>query len=195
MAQAQALTPGFWPPTPRWLTQQLLAEHPIPTDTVIDVGAGDGAITEVLVEAGKRVLCIEPRPECRPQLEWYVGANNVFTADAERGLAHTLPITEPGDATIICAPPFGDDAAACIVPIVQHGGPCAILLMPESWLPCPPMLSQRHVRPADAIYWPASGAWFHGFGPASVAWAVWDEAMRAEGRQRHAVLPGKRLPR
>lgn len=199
MVEAQAVGPGFYPPTPRWLVQALLEEHPIPTDVVIDVGAGDGAITEVLVEAGKRVYCIEPRPECRRALEYYVGERRVFTGPAATELPRALELIRGRQDgwSIMCAPPFGPDelAAATMAPVAQHGGRCAAFLVPAIWLPTPPSIRFWHGGlPADAIYWPHAMAWFKGFGEAPVAWAVWDEALRAEGRQVHKTIGDARSP-
>jgi trans-aconitate methyltransferase len=68
---------------------QLLA--PKPGERVLDLGCGDGALTEKLVAAGCRVTAVDSSAE-------QVGAARARGLDARRGRAETLPFKEEFDA-------------------------------------------------------------------------------------------------
>ena len=68
---------------------ELLA--PRPGEQVLDLGCGDGALTEKLVAAGCRVIAIDSSAE-------QIGAARARGLDARRGRAETLPFTKEFDA-------------------------------------------------------------------------------------------------
>lgn len=68
---------------------QLLA--PQPGERVLDLGCGDGALTEKLVAAGCRVIAIDSSAE-------QIGAARARGLDARRGSAETLPFKAEFDA-------------------------------------------------------------------------------------------------
>ena len=68
---------------------ELLA--PQPGERVLDLGCGDGALTEKLVAAGCRVIAIDSSAE-------QIGAARARGLDARRGRAETLPFKEEFDA-------------------------------------------------------------------------------------------------
>ena len=64
---------------------------PQPGERVLDLGCGDGALTEKLVAAGCRVIAIDSSAE-------QIGAARARGLDARRGRAETLPFKEEFDA-------------------------------------------------------------------------------------------------
>jgi trans-aconitate methyltransferase len=68
---------------------ELLA--PLPGEQVLDLGCGDGALTEKLVAAGCRVIAIDSSAE-------QIGAARARGLDARRGSAETLPFNAEFDA-------------------------------------------------------------------------------------------------
>ena len=64
---------------------------PRPGEQVLDLGCGDGALTEKLVAAGCRVIAIDSSAE-------QIGAARARGLDARRGSAETLPFQEEFDA-------------------------------------------------------------------------------------------------
>lgn len=68
---------------------ELLA--PRPGEQVLDLGCGDGALTEKLVAAGCRVIAVDSSVE-------QIGAARARGLDARRGRAETLPFMEEFDA-------------------------------------------------------------------------------------------------
>jgi trans-aconitate methyltransferase len=64
---------------------------PRPGEQVLDLGCGDGALTEKLVAAGCRVIAIDSSAE-------QIGAARARGLDARRGSAETLPFNEEFDA-------------------------------------------------------------------------------------------------
>src|SRR4051812_50219177 len=68
---------------------ELLA--PQPGERVLDLGCGDGALTERLVAAGCRVIAVDSSPE-------QIGAARARGPDARPGRAETLPFKGEFDA-------------------------------------------------------------------------------------------------
>src|SRR3954464_10791842 len=64
---------------------------PRPGEQVLDLGCGDGALTEKLVAAGCRVIAVDSSAE-------QIGAARARGLDARRGSAETLPFNEEFDA-------------------------------------------------------------------------------------------------
>jgi len=64
---------------------------PRPGEQVLDLGCGDGALTEKLVAAGCRVIAIDSNAE-------QIGAARARGLDARRGRAETLPFNKEFDA-------------------------------------------------------------------------------------------------
>lgn len=68
--------PGYPPEALRWL----LGEAPL---DVVDLGAGTGKLSAALLEAGHRVIAVEPSPEMRAVLARRAPAAQVVAASAE----------------------------------------------------------------------------------------------------------------
>lgn len=66
-----ALRPGYPPPAVAWLVAEGCragAQHPSPALDIVDVGAGTGKLTEVLLRLGHRVTAVEPSQDMLAQL-------------------------------------------------------------------------------------------------------------------------------
>ena len=56
--------------SPDWLTEIATLR---PGDTVLEIGAGDGRVTEAILQTGAHVTAVEPNPEFCPRLSRFVG--------------------------------------------------------------------------------------------------------------------------
>jgi trans-aconitate methyltransferase len=90
---------------------ELLA--PRPGEQVLDLGCGDGALTEKLVAAGCRVIAVDNSPE-------QIGAARARGLDARRGRAETLPFQAEFDAVFSNAVLHWVPDAAAVVASVQR---------------------------------------------------------------------------
>jgi len=94
---------------------ELLA--PRPGERVLDLGCGDGALTEKLVAAGCRVIAIDSSPE-------QIGAARARGLDARRGSAEALPFEAEFDAVFSNAVlHWIRDAGAVIASVYRALGP------------------------------------------------------------------------
>ena len=92
---------------------------PQPGEQVLDLGCGDGALTEKLVAAGCRVIAIDSSAE-------QIGAARARGLDARRARAETLPFKEEFDAVFSNAVlhwiPDADGVIAAVHRALKPGG-------------------------------------------------------------------------
>lgn len=81
-----------------WLQDRL---HLDPDKTVVDLGAGTGKFTAVLVKTGARVIAVEPIKEMRAKIEHILA-----TADTLDGTATAIPLPDRSVDTVTCAQSF-----------------------------------------------------------------------------------------
>jgi SAM-dependent methyltransferase len=86
--------PGYPVEAVRWV----LAGADGPATRVVDVGAGTGALTEVLVSAGLDVRAVEPDPGMRAQLQDRVPGATVLAGSAE-----SLPLPDASADAVLVA--------------------------------------------------------------------------------------------
>lgn len=109
---------------------RLVAEAAVcPGELVVDIGAGEGALTAHLVRAGARVVAVEPHPgRARRLTERFAGAPvQVVRADAT--VEWRLP-TRP--FRVVASPPYGRSSALL-----------RVLLVPRSRLVAADLVLQR----------------------------------------------------
>jgi trans-aconitate methyltransferase len=90
---------------------ELLA--PQPGEQILDLGCGDGALTDKLVAAGCRVIAIDSSAE-------QIGAARARGLDARRGRAETLPFKEEFDAVFSNAVLHWIPDAAAVIAAVHR---------------------------------------------------------------------------
>jgi 23S rRNA (adenine-N6)-dimethyltransferase len=100
---ARAQTWGWHRLDPTWAQQLVADAHIRPGDLVLDVGAGTGAVTAPLVDAGARVIAVELHPRRYAALqEAFSGAPvRVVRADAADLRLPRRPFR------VVANPPFG----------------------------------------------------------------------------------------
>ena len=107
--------PGYPPDAVAWLAQRLgLREG----RTVVDLAAGTGKLTRLLVQSGARVIAVEPLPEMRALIE--------PPAEAVDGTAEALPLENASADAVTVAQAFHwfdfDAALAEILRVLRPGG-------------------------------------------------------------------------
>lgn len=92
-----------------------------PGRTVVDLGAGTGKLTRLLVPTGARVVAVEPSEGMRAELERAVPAAEVLD-----GTAEAVPLEDGAAAAAVAAQAFhwfdGDRALADIARVLAPGG-------------------------------------------------------------------------
>jgi SAM-dependent methyltransferase len=111
--------PG-WPPP-------LLDLLPLERDaTVLDLGAGTGKLTQILVDRYSRVIAVEPLDELRAIL-----AERVPQADVRAGVAEEIPLADAEVDGVFAGQAFhwfaNDAAVAEIARVLRPGGVIALL--------------------------------------------------------------------
>ena len=106
---------------------ELLDALPLPVDsTVLDVGAGTGKLTRVLVRRYRRVIAVEPLDGMRSIL-----ARVVPQADALRGSAEALPVGDASVDGVFAAQAFHwfsyDQAIPELARVLRPGGVLAVV--------------------------------------------------------------------
>jgi SAM-dependent methyltransferase len=90
------------PDYPREAIEQLADRLDLrPGRTVLDVGAGTGKLTRLLVPTGARLLALEPVPEMRAKL-----AATTPGGEALDGLAEAVPLPDASVDAAVCAQAF-----------------------------------------------------------------------------------------
>ena len=95
--------------------------------TVVELGAGTGLMTQVLVRAGHRVVAVEPDPLMRERLRARVGP----AADVRAGSAESIPLGDAEVDAVVAAESFHwfDRPAALVemARVVRLRGPLVIV--------------------------------------------------------------------
>jgi len=100
--------PGYAPQAIAWL----LGEEPL---DVLDVGAGTGKLTQALVDAGHRVIAVEPLPQMRSIL-----CSRLPGVHALEGTAEALPVADASvDAVTVGAAFHWFDQRAALAEIAR----------------------------------------------------------------------------
>jgi len=111
------------PSWPRDAVDWLLGTDPI---DVLDVGAGTGKLTTVLVEAGHRVTAVEPSAQMRGHLERRLRDIPIVAANAEQ-----LPLPDDSFDAVVVAAAFhwfeADQALAQFARVLRPGGVVGLL--------------------------------------------------------------------
>jgi len=106
-----------------WLAERLELR---PGRVVVDVAAGTGKLTRLLVPTGARVVAVEPLAEMRAQLE-----RAVPEAEALEGAAEALPLADSSADAVTVAAAFHwfrrDEALAEFARVLRPGGRLAIV--------------------------------------------------------------------
>jgi ubiquinone/menaquinone biosynthesis C-methylase UbiE len=97
-----------------------------PGRVVVDVAAGTGKLTRLLVPSGARVVAVEPLPEMRAQLREAVPG-----VEALEGTAEALPLPDANADAVTVAAAFHwfrrDEALAEFARVLRPGGRLAIV--------------------------------------------------------------------
>jgi len=101
-----------------WLAEQLRIER---TSTVLDLGAGTGKLTRMLVPLAARVIAVEPGPNMLAQLR-----HAVPEAEAILGAAEAIPVPDDSVDAVVCGQSFHwfrtDEALREIERVLRPGG-------------------------------------------------------------------------
>ncbi|MBD0292303.1 MAG: rRNA adenine N(6)-methyltransferase family protein [Jiangellaceae bacterium] len=150
--------------TDEWAARIVADAEVRPGELVLDIGAGDGAITAQLLEHGARVLAVELHPRRAAELRWrFAGtATTVIQQDAADLRLPRRPFR------VVANPPFRVSSA-----IMRR------LLAPGSRLVAADLVLQRAVVAKYA----------DGLAPAAVRWLrTWD-VRRGRALPRRAFVP------
>lgn len=115
--------PGYPDALLDWIEERhLLDEHA----TVVDLGAGTGKLTRLLLRGGARVIALEPMPQMRDLL-----VRNVPEAEIVEGAAERMPLPDAGADVVACGQSFrwfaSDEALGEIARILRPGGELLIV--------------------------------------------------------------------
>jgi SAM-dependent methyltransferase len=115
--------PEYPPEAVAWLVERLGLR---PDRVVVDVAAGTGKLTRLLVPSGARVVAVEPLAEMRAQLE-----EAVPCVEALEGAAEALPLPDDFADAITVAAAFhwfrAREALAEFARVLRRGGRLAIV--------------------------------------------------------------------
>jgi len=165
-----------------WLQQALGAA---PGRTVVDLGAGTGKFTQLLVRSGARVIAIEPVDAMRERL---AAALPAVTALA--GTAQAMPLAQRSADALVCAQAFHWFASPVVLAeihrVLAPGGALALIwnVRDESldWVAALTEIMQVHEGDAPRF---RSGAWRQAFaGDASFS-----ELQETRFAHRHVGTP------
>ncbi len=158
--------PG-WPTT---MVDRLATVLDLPASaTVLDLGAGTGKLTRVLVGRFARVVAVEPLPAMRSQLVAQVPQAEVYEGSAER-----IPLPDGSVDAVFVADAFHwFDWPAALAEIARVTGPAGRLVLlwhgaDGPWEPALPESVRERIRHAAAQYPPGGvvgegGVWRQAF--------------------------------
>jgi SAM-dependent methyltransferase len=144
----------------------------VPGETVLELGAGTGKLTRLLVRCFPRVVAVEPADAMRRLL-----AANAPGAEAVRGTAEEVPLPDASVDAVFIAEAFhkfdGARALAEVARVLRRGGALVLLwnIPGGSWQPsigpAEQLLSKRAPKPSEVSYDPldldgphyTSGGW------------------------------------
>lgn len=113
----QRVRPGYPPAAVEWLLEQA------PGRRVVDLAAGTGKLTQVLVASGADVVCVEPDANMRAELERALPG-----VPALDGSAEALPLADAGADAVCVAQAFHwFDAGAALTEIARVLVPGGVL--------------------------------------------------------------------
>src|SRR4051812_24312774 len=104
--------PDFPPAAIDWLLGDLALG---PGKTVIDLGAGTGKFTRLLIETGAVVIAVEPSATMLERL-----ARDLPGVAALRGTAQAIPLTEASIDAVVCAQAFHWFASAAALAEIRR---------------------------------------------------------------------------
>jgi SAM-dependent methyltransferase len=111
--------PSYPPEAVEWLLEQTGVGA---GDTIVDLGAGTGKLTRLLVPSGARVIAVEPIPEMRGLID---------AAEAVDGTAEDIPLEDGSAALVTVAQAFHwfdlDRALPEIHRVLRPGGSLALV--------------------------------------------------------------------
>jgi SAM-dependent methyltransferase len=111
--------PSYPPEAIDWLFERTRTG---PGDTIVDLGAGTGKLTRLLVPSGARVVAVEPIPEMRALID---------VGEAIDGTAEAIPMTDGSAALVTVAQAFHwfdlDRALPEIHRVLRTGGSLALV--------------------------------------------------------------------
>lgn len=110
--------PGYPPEIEKWLTSEMQIRKGTP---VLDLGAGTGKFTRLLVDLGAKVYAVEPEPTMAERL-----VRNVPGITHYQGVAEAIPLDPQSVKAVVCAQSFhlfaSDTTMEQIHRVLQPGG-------------------------------------------------------------------------
>ncbi|WP_263263759.1 class I SAM-dependent methyltransferase [Pseudomonas sp. RIT-PI-S] len=90
--------PGYPPAIEKWLTNEMQIKNETP---VLDLGAGTGKFTRLLVDLHAKVTAVEPEPTMRAKFE-----SNLPGVTVLEGSAEAIPLDSGSVNAVVCAQSF-----------------------------------------------------------------------------------------
>jgi SAM-dependent methyltransferase len=110
--------PGYPAELDKWLEKELCLDS---NSTVIDLGAGTGKFTQLLLRTGAKLIAVEPVAAMREKL-----VTSLPTVRALDGTAEAIPLASGSAAAVVCAQAFHwfatEAALAEIHRVLEPGG-------------------------------------------------------------------------
>lgn len=107
---------GWHPLADEWAAHIVADAGVRPGELVLDIGAGEGALTRHLVDAGARVIAIELHPGRAEQLRWRFASSSVRVVQAD-GADLRLPRRS---YRVVASPPYAI-SSALLGRLLAHG--------------------------------------------------------------------------
>lgn len=151
--------------------------HGRPPGRVLDVGAGTGKLTALLVDRAEQVIAVEPDPQMRAVL-----AGSVPAAAVAAGTAERLPLPDASVDAIFAGQAFHwfvrPDADRELARVLRPGGVVGLLWnLPDTTVPWVPEVYRVTRRPEVA--WSTDGDDLDTalFSPTEVHWTTWTQQL------------------